>query len=55
MRGNPSNTQNKVMRGTGREEREEGRGKTEIQDLEIHTTMYKTDKKHEYIVQGREL
>ena len=24
MRGNPSNTQNKVMRGTGREEREEG-------------------------------
>ena len=32
-------------------EREEGRGKTEVQDLEIHTTMYKTDKKHEYIVQ----
>ena len=36
-------------------EREEGRGKTEVQDLEIHTTMYKTDKKHEYIVQHREL
>ena len=31
-------------------EREEGRGKTEVQDLEIHTTMYKIDKKHEYIV-----
>lgn len=40
---------------TTKEEREEGRGKTEVQDLEIHTTMYKIDKKHEYIVQCREL